>query len=234
MPRFLGGSEIASHNFKISPKKDWFVIKSRALFFLIVSCGASLNAHASWYVGGSILIHPFPYHTISSNYIKIGTSKQGVLANGISINAGYQFNINKYLLASEFDIGSFSDADGNVIYQDLKHYVSASYYMAIKQKLGFWIKPNFIIYGLIGLSQNSIGDRIYSTAEYFNKKQVSFLYGAGLEYYTKRDNKVALFAEWFYFTPTNMTLYSGGAKPPSYSLSTYGGILQFGMRYYFE
>lgn len=211
------------------------VSKIRVLFLLIACCVFPLNTYANWYVGGSALLHPFPYYPIPSNYIKPGTSKLSVLANGISINAGYKFCMTHYLLASEFDIGSFSDADGNVIYQGLKHYVSASYYLALKQKLGFQVKPNFMVYGLLGLSQNSIGDRIYSTAQYFNKKQLSFLYGGGLEYYTKRDSKIALFAEWFYFTPTSITLYSGGAKPPSaYSLSTYGAVLQFGMRYYFD
>lgn len=205
------------------------------LFLLIVCCVSPINTYAGWYVGGSVLLHPVPYHPIGSNYIKLGTSKLEVLSNGISINAGYKFCLHNYVLASEFDIGSFSDADGDITYQGLKHYISASYYLAIKQKLGFHVKPNFMVYGLLGFSQNSIGDRVYSTAEYFNKKQLSFLYGGGLEYYTKRDNKIALFAESFYFTPTNMTLYSGGAKPPSgYSLSAYGVILQFGMRYYFD
>lgn len=207
----------------------------RILFLFLASCTSPLNAYASWYAGGTILLHPFPYHPIKSNYIKLGTSKLNVLANGIAVNAGYKFCVANYMLASEFDIGSFSDADGNLTYQDLKHYVSASYYLALKQKLGFYIKPNFVMYGLLGVSQNSIGDRVYLTEEYFNKKQVSFLYGGGLEYYTKRDSKIGLFAEWFYYTPTNMTSYSGGAKPPTgYSLSTRGGILQFGMRYYFD
>lgn len=139
------------------------------------------------------------------------------------------------MLATELDIGGFSDADGNVIYQNVKHYVSASYYMAIKQKFGIHITPNFVGYGLLGLSENSIGDRVYSTEQYFNRKQLSFLYGGGIEYYTKRDNKVALYAEFIYFTPTNKTLYSGGANASTaYSLSTYGIIPQFGMRYYFD
>ena len=210
------------------------VIKIRFLFLLIACCVAPLNTYASWYAGGSILLHPVPYHPFSTNNIKVGTSSLDVLGNGISINAGYKFNMNNIVLVSELDIGTFMDADGDVYYQGLEHFVSASYYVAIKQKLGFYVRPNFIAYGLLGLSQNSIGDRVYSTAEYYNKKQISFLYGGGLEYYTKRDSKIALFVESFYFTPTNMTLYSGGSKPPSeYSLSTSGIVLQFGMRYYF-
>lgn len=107
--------------------------------------------------------------------------------------------------------------------------------MALKQKIGLNLSPNFTAYGLLGLSENSIGDRVYSTAQYYNRKQVSVLYGAGLEYFTKRDTKVALYAEFIYFTPTNMTFYSGGADTPKgYSLSTYGIIPQFGMRYYFD
>lgn len=214
--------------------KNWKPYKIKVLL-LIVFCLSPLNTRASWYSGGSILLHPIPYNTMDSNYIKLGSSKLNVLANGISINIGYKFNFNKYMTASEFDIGGFSDADGNVVYQDVKHYVSASYYMAIKQKLGFHFTPNFVGYGLLGLSENSIGDRVYSTAQYFNKKQLSFLYGGGLEYYTKRDNKIALFAEFIYFTPSNATLYSGGANASTaYSLSTYGIIPQFGMRYYFD
>lgn len=207
--------------------------KIRVLLLLITCSLPTLNTYASWYVGGSVLLHLFPYHNIRTNYIKLGTSKLNVLANGISINAGYRFCMNKYILASELDVGAFSDADGDITYHDLLHYVSASYYLAIKQKLGFLVKPNFMIYGLLGLSQNSIGDRIYSTTDYFNKKQISFLFGGGLEYYTKRESKIALFAEAFYFTPTNIASYSGGAKPPSgYSLAAYGTIFQFGMRYY--
>lgn len=235
MLKFQCYLKTATERFKTSPKIVCVVSKSSVLFLLIVSYVAPLNTYASWYVGGSILLHPLPYHPISSNYIKLASSRLSVLANGISINAGYKFCMNRYILASEFDIGSFSDADGNVIYQGFEHYVCASYYLALKQKLGFYVKPNFMVYGLLGLSQNSIGDRIYKTAQYFNKKQLSFLFGGGLEYYTKRDSKIALFGEWFYFTPTRMNLYSGGAKPPSrYSLSTYGGILQFGIRYYFD
>ena len=183
-----------------------------------------------------MLLHPFPYHPIPSNKIKLGSSKLNILANGISINAGYKFRMNNnFMLASEFEIGGFSDADGDIIYKGITHFVSASYYLALKQKLGFYVKPNLMIYGLLGLSQNSIGDRVYSTTEYFNKKQVSFLYGGGLEYYTERDRNIGLFAELFYFTPTNMTLYSGGAEPsPAYSLSTNGAVLQFGLRYYFN
>jgi len=208
--------------------------KIEVLFCLMVFC-TPLNTHASWYAGGSILLHPLPYHTANSNYIKLGSSKLNVLANGISINGGYKFNLNKYMLATEFDIGGFSDADGNIIYQDVKHYVSASYYMALKQKFGLHVTPNIIGYGLLGLSENSIGDRVYITAQYYNRKQISFLYGGGLEYYTKRDNKVALYAEFIFFTPTNKTLYSGGADTSNdYSLSTYGIIPQFGMRYYFD
>lgn len=206
----------------------------KILFLLTACCVLPLKTYASWYAGGSILLHPFPYRPIESNYIKLGSSKLKVLANGISINAGYKFCFNRYALATEVDIGSFSDGDGNIYYQDIKHYVSATYYLALKQKFGFYINPNFMLYGLLGLSENSIGDRVYSTGKYYNKKQVSFLPGLGLEYYTKRDNKLALFAEWFYYTPTNMTSYSGGAKPPSYSLSTYGQVLQLGMRYYFD
>lgn len=215
--------------------KNWNPYKINMLFLLIIFCVSPLNSHAGWYSGGSILLHPIPYHPMDSNYIKLGSSKLNVLANGISINAGYKFCLNKYILAPEFDIGGFSDADGNIVYQGVKHYVSASYYMAIKQKFGFHVTPNFVGYGLLGLSENSIGDRIYSTTQYFNKKQLSFLYGGGIEYYTKRDNKIALFAEIIYFTPTNMTLYSGGAKASTaYSLSEYGIIPQFGMRYYFD
>lgn len=235
MPRFRCCLEIATGNLKTSARIVCIVSKIRVLFLLIACCVPPLNTYASWYVGGSIMLHPFPYDPIRSNYIKLGTSKLGIIANGISINGGYKFGINNFITASELDIGSFSDADGNVKYQGIKHYVSASYYLAIKQRLGFHVKPNFIVYGLLGLSQNSIGDRLYPTAKYFNKKQVSFLYGGGLEYCTKRDSKIGLFAEWFYFTPTNMTLYSGGSKPASaYSLSTYGAILKFGMRYYFD
>lgn len=235
MPRFQCCLKIATGNLKTSPKIICIVSKIRVLFLFIGCCVPPLTTYASCYVGGSILLHAFPYRPISSNYIKLGTSRLSVLANGISINAGYKLCMNNYILASELDVGSFSDGDGVVIYQGLKHYVSASYYLAIKGKLGFHVKPNFMVYGLLGLNQNSIGDRVYSTAKYFNKKQVSFIYGGGLEYYTKRDSRIALFAEWFYFTPTSMTLYSGGAKPPpAYSLSTYGAILQFGMRYYFD
>lgn len=220
---------------KTSPKIIYAFSIMRALF-LLIACGTyPLNSYASWYAGGSIMLQPFPYHTIPTNYIKLGTSKVNDLANGISINGGYKFCIKKYVLASELDIGGFPDADGNLTYLGIQHYVSASYYIAIKQKFGYHIKPDFMLYGLLGLSQNSIGDRIYSTAEYFNRKQISFLYGGGLEYYTKRDSKIAIFAEWFYFTPTHMSFYSGGAKAPSgYTLSTYGGLLQFGMRYYFD
>lgn len=215
----------AAQHLKFTLNKIW----------MLLWLAAPLTAQASWYVGGSILLHPFPYHNIPSNYIKLGSSKLKILANGISLDAGYKFDIRNYLLATEFDVGSFSDADGNVFYQDVKHYVSASYYLALKQKFGVYLKPNLDLYGVLGFSQNSVGDRIYSTAEYFNKKQISFLYGLGLEYYTKRDSKMALFAEWFYFTPTNMTLYSGGAKPPSgYSLSTCGEVFQLGMRYYID
>jgi opacity protein-like surface antigen len=143
--------------------------------------------------------------------------------------------MNNYVMVSEIDVGSFFDADGNVTYRGLKHYVNATYYLAVKQKIGFHIKPNFMVYGLLGLSQNSIGDRIYETAEYFNKKQISYLYGGGLEYYPKQNNKFALFSELFYFTPTNKTLYSGGAKSPSmYALSVHGSVFQVGMRYYFD
>ncbi len=207
----------------------------RIILLLIVFCVLPFRIYASWYTGGAVLLHPLPYHTVDSNYIKLGSSKLNVLANGIAINAGYKFCLNKYMLASEFDIGGFSDADGNIVYQKVKHFVSASYYMALKQKFGFHLTPHFVGYGLLGLSENSIGDRIYSTAQYFNRKQLSFLYGGGMEYYTKRDNKVALFAEFIYFTPTHMTLYSGGANSSNaYSLSVYGLIPQFGMRYYFD
>lgn len=235
MQRFQCCFKIASGNLKHPTNIIFIVCKIRDLFLFMTCCVSPLNTYASWYVGGSVLLHPFPYHTISSNYIKLGSSRVGVLANGISINTGYKFCIKNYLLASELDVGYFSDSDGNVMYKGLKHYVSAAYYLAIKQKFGVYVNPNFSLYGLLGLSQNSIGDRIYSTEQYFNKKQISILYGAGLEYYTMRDRKIALFAESFYFTPTNKTLYSGGAKPPSgYSLSTYGVILQLGMRYYFD
>lgn len=235
MPRFQCSLKSATGNLKTTPKIVCVVSNVKVLFLILASCAPPLDAYAGWYAGGSILLHPFPYRPVQSNYIKLGSSKLHVLGNGISINAGYKFCLNRYALASEFDIGSFSDSDGNIIYRGLKHYVSASYYLALKQKFGYHIRPDFMLYGLLGLSQNSIGDRIYSTAEYFNKKQVSFLYGGGLEYYTKRDWKISVFAEWYYFTPTNMTLYSGGAKPPSaYSLSTAGGVLQFGMRYYFD
>lgn len=236
MQRFQRCLKIAIGNLKASLKKICFFSKMRFLFLLIASCALSLNTYASWYAGGSVMLHPLPYHNIPTNYIKVGTSKAYEIGNGISINGGYKFRVNNcIMLASEADIGCFVDADGDVTYQDLKHYVSASYYVAIKQKLGFYVRPNFILYGLLGLSQNSIGDRIYSKGEYFNKKQVSFLYGGGLEYYIKQVSKVAIFSEYFYFTPTNMTSYSGGAKPPSgYSLSVYGAALQFGMRYYFD
>ncbi len=211
------------------------ICKSYKIIVLLF-CLSPLNTRAGWYTGGAILLHPLPYKTVDSNHIKLGSSKLNVLANGIAIHGGYKFYLNnKYMLASEFDIGGFSDADGNVEYRGVKHFVSASYYMAIKQKLGFHITPNFVGYGLLGFSENSIGDRIYSTTEYFNKKQLSFLYGGGIEYYTKRDNKVALFIEGIYFTPTNNTLYSGGANASKeYSLSVSGIIPQFGMRYYFD
>lgn len=213
-----------------------FFSKQRFIFLLTAGCAFSLNTYASWYAGGSVMIHPLPYYNVHTNYIKLGTSRVNEIANGISINGGYKLRFkNCFMWASEVDIGSFVDADGDLFYQGLKHYVSASYYVALKQKLGFYVTPNVMLYGLLGLSQNSIGDRVYNTGEYFNKKQISFISGAGLEYYTKRDSKVALFSEWFYFTPTNMTFYSGGAKPPKgYSLSTYGAVLQFGMRYYFD
>jgi hypothetical protein len=215
--------------------KNWKHYKIKGLIGLIIFCMSPVNIYASWYTGGAILLHPIPYHNINSNYIKLGSSKLNVLANGIAINGGYKFCLNKYMLASELDIGGFSDADGNIVYQDVKHYVSASYYMAIKQKFGFHLTPNFVGYGLLGLSENSIGDRVYSTGQYFNRKQLSFLYGGGIEYYTKRDNKVGLFVEGIYFTPTNKTLYSGGANASTaYSLSAYGIIPQFGMRYYFD
>jgi len=211
------------------------VAKIRAIFLFTATFLFPLCAFAGAYVGGSFLVQPVPYHPFSTNYIKLGSSKLYELANGISLNAGYRFQINKYSLASEIDLGTFTDADGNLTYAALKHYVSASYYLALKEKFGFYVVPNSMLYGLLGLSENSIGDRIFSTAAYFNKKQISFIYGAGLEYYTQRDSKVALFVEGFYFTPTNMTLYSGGAKPPSaYTLSTGGLVLQLGMRYYFE
>jgi hypothetical protein len=217
----------------ISPNRNWNLYKVIALMSLIIFC-VFPNSYANWYTGGSLLIQPLPYFPAKSNYIKLGSSKSHVLANGISINAGYKYFINKYILASEFDIGGFSDGDGNIYYQDVKHFVSASYYMAIKQKLGVHITPNVVGYGLLGFSENSIGDRDFATTLYFNKKQLSFLYGGGVEYYTKRDNKVALFAEFTYYTPTGMTLYSGGAKASTtYSMSTYGIIPQFGMRYYF-
>lgn len=236
MPRMQCCFKMTTGNLQSSSKIVRVVPKIIILCWLAIVCYAlPFNACASWYVGGSILLHPFPYHPIPSNSIKLGSSKLNVLANGISINGGYQFRINNYMLASELDIGGFSDADGDIMYQGIKHYVNAAYYLALKQKLGFYIKTNFMLYGLLGLSQNSIGDRIYSTTEYFNKKQVSFLYGGGLEYYTKRDRNIALFAECFYFIPTSMTLYSGGAKPSSaYSLSANGAILQFGLRYYFN
>lgn len=235
MLKFQCCLKTTSGNLKTSSKHNSTVSKISALFLLIACSLFPLNTYASLYVGGSILLHPFPYHPIPSNYIKLGTSKVSTLANGISINIGYKFCINNYILASEFDVGNFSDADGNIFYQDIEHYVSASYYLAIKQKFGFYVKNNFMLYALLGLSQNSIGDRVYITANYYNKKQLSVLYGAGFEYYTKRDNKIAVFAEWFYFTPTNKTLYSGGAKPPTaYSLSAYGAIFQFGVRYYFD
>lgn len=228
--------KIATGNLKTPTKIICIVSKIRVLFLFIACYVSPLNTYADWYAGGSIMLHPFPYRPVPSNYIKLGTSKLEVLANGISLNAGYRFCVMKnYILASEFDIGAFSDADGDLRYQGLKHFLSASYYLGIKQKLGFHVNPNLVVYGLLGLSQNSIGDRIYVKVEYFNKKQISFLFGGGLEYYTKRDPKIALFAEYFYFTPTSMTSYSGGAKPPTaYSLSTYGGVLQLGMRYYFD
>lgn len=228
-PRFQFRSKAIAKNLKTSSKIICIISKVSVLF-LLIAC--SLNTYASWYAGGSILLHPLPYRPITSNYIQVGSSRTSVLANGISINAGYKFLLTKYILASELDIGAFSDADGDLYYRRLEHYVSASYYLALKQKLGMPIKSNYLLYGLLGLSQNSVGDRVYSTATYYNRKQVSLLFGGGLEYYTQRNRQIALFAEWFYFTPTSMTLYSGGAKPPKYSLSTYGAILELGMRYY--
>ncbi len=232
MPRFHC-LKIYIKNLKTTQTIVGIAAKHSILFLLIACYALPVDAYASWYGGASILLHPFPYSPIHSNYIKLGSSRSTTLANGISINAGYKFPMNRYMLASEFDIGYFSDADGNITYQGLMHYVSASYYMALKQKFGFQINHDFLIYGLLGLSQNSIGDRVYSTTDYYNKKQLSVLFGGGLEYYTKRDNRIALFAECFYFTPTHMTSYSGGAEPPSgYSLSTYGAVLQLGLRYY--
>jgi hypothetical protein len=183
-----------------------------------------------------LLIHPIPYYPLNSNSIKLGTSKVNVLANGVSLSGGYQFRLkNVYMLATEFDIGAFSDSDGDLTYQGLKHFVSASYYMALKQKFGYFVKPNLMLYGMLGLSQNSIGDRVYTTVQYFNKKQVSVLFGGGVEYYVKRYPNIALFGEYFYFTPTGMTTYSGGARPPTaYSLSANGGVLELGLRYYFN
>lgn len=235
MPRFQSCFKTLTGKFKTSPNFRDIIPKVSALCLLIACCELPLNTYASWYAGGSLLLHPLPYRPFQSNYITLGTSRVSVLSNGISLNGGYKFCIDHYMLASEFDIGSFSDGDGVLVYKDIKHYMSASYYVALKQKLGFFVMDNFAIYGLLGLSQNSIGDRVYSTGHYYNRKQVSILYGGGLEYYTERDSKIALFAESFYFTPTSMNSSSGGAHPPrGYSLSTYGVVLQFGMRYYFD
>lgn len=209
------------------------VLPWKRLTFILGCCVLPLNSYAEFYAGGSILLHPFPYHNLPYYNIKLGSSKLNVLANGISINVGYKICFHRYALATELDTGNFSDADGEIKFNNIEHYVSASYYLALKQKFGVYLNHNFLIFGTIGLSQNSIGDRVYITAKYYNKKQLSALYGLGIEYYTMRYKNLALFAEWFYFTPTNKTLYSGGAKPPGYSLSTAGGVLQFGMRYYF-
>lgn len=199
-----------------------------------------LNTYANWYLGGSNLNlanHFFP------GYIKLGSSEMHYTTNGISLNAGYKLNLNKYLMAFEFDVGSFFDADGNVDYLGVKHYLNSTYYLAIKQRFGLHINPNvtvcgiqphFGLYGILGLSLNSIGDRVYNTDEYFNKKQVSYLYGGGLEYYSWRFKNLSLFTELFYMSPTSKTLYSGGASPPSmYSLSVREAVFQLGMRYYF-
>lgn len=235
MPRFRCCLNNAIRYLKTSPKIVSIVSKTSVLFLLIAWSLSPLTTYASWYVGGSILLHPLPYRPFQTNYIKLGTSRVSLLANGISLNTGYKFCLRRLILATEFDIGSFSDADGELIYQNLEHYVSATYYFALKQKFGYPIRFNFMGYGLLGLSQNSIGDRIYFFGKYYNKKQVSYLYGAGLEYYTLRDCRIALFVEGFYFAPTRWTSYSGGARPPStYSLSTRGVVLQFGMRYYFD
>lgn len=237
MPKFQSCFRTATRNSKTSPNIICIIskIRFRVLLLLIVSCEYPLNTYASWYAGGSILLHPFPYRPIQSNFIKLGTSRLSVLSNGIGINAGYKFCLNNYVLASEFDIGSFSDSDGTIIYRGSTHYLSASYYLALKQKLGFFIGQDFMVYGLLGLGQNSIGDREYSTGKYHNRKQISILYGGGLEYHPLCDNKIALFAEGFYFSPTSLSSYSGGAKPPrNYSLSAYGAVLQFGLRYYFD
>lgn len=232
---FLCYLKIATRNCKTPPNTAGITCKISVLFLFMAGYLHPVITHASWYTGGSVLLHLFPYRSLHTNYITLGSSRTDVLSNGISINAGYKFCLCQFVLASELDVGAFSDADGDVDYKGLEHYVSASYYLALKQKFGYHIRPNWMPYALIGLSQNSIGDRVYSTAQYYNKKQISFLAGLGLEYYTMRDDKVALFAEWFYFTPTGMTLYSGGAKTPSrYSISTYGAVLELGMRYYFD
>lgn len=60
----------------------------------------AFNTQASWYTGGAILLHPLPYHTVNSNYIKLGSSKLNVIANGIAINGGYKANRNKYMFAT--------------------------------------------------------------------------------------------------------------------------------------
>lgn len=203
----------------------------KILFCLVAICIPQLNTYASWYVGGASL--NFANHFFPS-YVKLGSSELHYTTNGISLDGGYKFRLNKYLMAFEFDCGSFVDADGDIKYLGVKHYVNASYYLAIKQRLGFHVKPNLALYGILGLSVNSIGDRTYTTEEYSNKKQISYLYGGGLEYYSWRFKNLSLFSELFYFNPTNKTLYSGGATPPMYSLSVHGSVFQLGMRYYFD
>lgn len=218
-----------------------FHVRFRIFFCFVAFCMPQLNIYAGWYLGGANLNlanHYFP------GYVKLGSSEMHYTTNGISLDGGYKFRWNNFLIASEFDVGSFFDADGNVNYLGCKHYVNSTYYLALKQKLGLHIKPNFTVcgiqphfavYGILGLSLNSIGDRVYTTDDYFNKKQISYLYGGGLEYYSFRFRNLSLFSELFYFTPTSKTLYSGGANVPhKYSLSVRGSVFQLGMRYYFD
>ena len=207
------------------------VSRLRVLFCIIAFFLPVSSTYASLYVGGSVLNivnHLFP------TYLTLGSETLRYTTNGISLNAGYRLRMKNFVLASEFDVGSFFDADSNIIYKGRKHYVNATYYLAIKGKLGFYVKPKFMVYGLLGLSQNSIGDRIFESHD-FNTKQISLLYGGGLEFYPLRDSRVAFFPEFFYFTPTSMTSYTGGAGPSSeYSTSLRGAILQLGTRYYFD
>lgn len=208
-----------------------FAVFSRSSALLFVLFTPINVSYASLYVGGSILNivnHYFP------TYLKLGSSELSYTTNGISLNLGYKFRKDNIVLAPEFDVGSFFDADGNLFYKNNLHYVNSTYYLAIKGKAGVQIKPSFMVYGLLGLSQNSIGDKAFESRD-FNVKQVSMLFGGGFEYYPKRDSRIAYYPEIYYFIPTRMNLSSGGSGPASdYTMSLRGTILQLGVRYHFD